>query len=1314
MVGKTFRVFVSSTFSDFAVERDFLQEIVFPRLRKFCESHDCRFQAIDLRWGISEKSAQDHQTMRICLEEIQRCRFITPKPNFIVLLGDRYGWQPLPESIPEQVFKHITGHLKGEAILQTLRHWYKADENAVPPEYILQPRSKQYEEYQTWYREVEAPLLNAIRKATLDMEMPEEIRLKLHASAIHQEIFKGVLEDRPGTPFSSDQAFCFFRTIENLPQNGQESNYIDLDVDSEPDKEASQKLASLKEELEAKLPKNCFYYNTSFTKTGLSYNYIEQFCLDLFQALKGVISEQIAQIEQVDAHKREIESHETFVHQYSANFIGQQEIRKRILEDIKTGAKEPLVVYGESGSGKTALMAQVAQELTKAFPHTTVICRFIGATPDSINPHMFLENLVHQIAAIYKAGSEIPDLFEDLIEVFKDLILLPGTDNRLILLIDAVDQLSGIDARKNLAWLPAVLPANVHILLTTTGGDYLAALRKKISGNSSLLLNRFLELQPMHLSDAGALLEKWLKNEHRALQPFQRQMVLHTFRKSPLPLQLRLAFEEIRNWRSYQNEILLINDIREMMETFINRLSLDSNHGALLVAKALCYLTASRRGLTENELLDILNEDAGIKEELRARFPQAPQQNKMPVVIWSRLYFDLRDFLNDNAVHDLFLIRFFHRQMQDIIQAIYLKEPGKEFEIHLRLADYFHSQGYENERTLSELVYHLGKVAQNSGGTHSDAYKRLKKLFFKDAFLEKKFQRLGQLSPLLEDIGIVYEIAAEHGALEDIIKLGILNQQWKSNAVGYVRELPEIFSKGHVEGTTDMIHQLVKNETKFVVFLLLFASTLKKNKGKALSFLEEAEQIPISGYQSCWDPIMAFVFEGLLQCGQSSKIKEILGLRDLEDPDIAPYFTVFTAIKNDNRLAAEYEQVLTDYISRLDSTKDLRTRVKLVKYMAKNGLRSRIYNNLKNDRIFKGAPEFELFIFSELRIIRHHKTIEIIEVKDADALLKLPLGIEERISFSRFTAAAGNIETAIKINRGHIRRNHFVRGLTGILENLPPTPLPDPLKKMIAKDLKQADNYFLFTLHILKKLWPWLLMTAIFPIRYFIGKYFLIPHVERNLAESIYEYIAWGPFTLILIYYCIFKFQALKWLAPGSKEKTYAVTEMGSYLGHYIGIPFFLQYVVVKSVINPLLFSTFDPSQLPPSIIAFLVLMSFYFYRKTPTRLRFLLAVTRFGKGKIAKLVKRIKWMKKAVRIDFIDFFYQLVSTGEKGDRSAHREILRQILHSTKKLPFKDKIKALFSLDNYFLRKNGKSDFKYTFQGIKEFDGSDITGKREK
>ncbi len=50
-------------------------------------------------------------TMKICLDEIERCQQVSPRPNFLILLGDRFGWRPLPYAIPADEFEHLLVHL---------------------------------------------------------------------------------------------------------------------------------------------------------------------------------------------------------------------------------------------------------------------------------------------------------------------------------------------------------------------------------------------------------------------------------------------------------------------------------------------------------------------------------------------------------------------------------------------------------------------------------------------------------------------------------------------------------------------------------------------------------------------------------------------------------------------------------------------------------------------------------------------------------------------------------------------------------------------------------------------------------------------------------------------------------------------------------------------------------------------------------------------------------------------------------------------------------------------------------------------------
>jgi hypothetical protein len=82
-------------------------DVLFPKLEQLCAQNGFQFQAIDLRWGVSGEAALDHRTMRICFDELRRAQDISPRPNFLILLGNRYGWRPLPEEISVAEFQAL-------------------------------------------------------------------------------------------------------------------------------------------------------------------------------------------------------------------------------------------------------------------------------------------------------------------------------------------------------------------------------------------------------------------------------------------------------------------------------------------------------------------------------------------------------------------------------------------------------------------------------------------------------------------------------------------------------------------------------------------------------------------------------------------------------------------------------------------------------------------------------------------------------------------------------------------------------------------------------------------------------------------------------------------------------------------------------------------------------------------------------------------------------------------------------------------------------------------------------------------------------
>ncbi|MGH2501317.1 MAG: hypothetical protein ACRDID_02260, partial [Ktedonobacterales bacterium] len=336
--------------------RNTLQERVWPRLRDLCARQGARFQAIDLRWGVSQEASLDQQTMTICLDEIARSQKVSRRPNFLVLLGDRYGSRLLPARIPASEYEAIVAQVAPEEG-DRLKPWYRRDDNALPQaEYVLQPRAAPYDDYAAWSaveRELRAALVAGICQLPAGRYDPT----RYLASATEQEILAGAL----GVADAGEHVHCFFRSIANLDElvrdvartdsaaddERRARSFVDLDATGARDPDAERDLASLKDRLRAHLPAAGIHpYDARWTGDGITSDHIERLCDDVYTTLAALIEAELAARERVEAVDREEEGHRAFGAQRFQDFEGRLEIRMAIHAYIAGDEPHPLVVYG--------------------------------------------------------------------------------------------------------------------------------------------------------------------------------------------------------------------------------------------------------------------------------------------------------------------------------------------------------------------------------------------------------------------------------------------------------------------------------------------------------------------------------------------------------------------------------------------------------------------------------------------------------------------------------------------------------------------------------------------------------------------------------------------------------------------------------------------------------------------------------------------------------------------------------------------------------------------------------------------------------
>lgn len=409
--------------------------------------------------------------------------------------------------------------------------------------------------------------------------------------------------------------------------------------------------------------------------------------------LKSAIDKQFPKEEIPDSLTREATSQQSFVEILRRSYIGRAEYY-RTLDKHTDSDSAPLVVSGDSGSGKSALLANWLAHWKKIHPDDYIFQHYIGSTPESADHWHLMKRLMAEIKKWSGDPAALPTSHDEITRDFplwlaKARLKAEHDSVRFLLILDGINQLKDQGNSHKLGWLPQdAFTGQLHLIVSTLPGESFD-LKKKYRCHT-------LHVEGLKEYERRLMIVYYLKKFSKSLDHARMDRII----ASPAtanPLYLKILLDELRITGTYDmlderlRSYLVEPDIPSLLRNVLGRCQRQYEKDRKdLVKDALSLIWSARRGLSESELLQVLR-PVGL--------------GQLPHAVWNPLRAAIEELLIDRGG----ILNFAHDFIRAAVKEAYIPRQENQDRYRLQLADYFEAMP-PSTRSCDELPWLLQKT----------------------------------------------------------------------------------------------------------------------------------------------------------------------------------------------------------------------------------------------------------------------------------------------------------------------------------------------------------------------------------------------------------------------------------------------------------------------------------------------------------------------------------------------------------------------------------------------------------------------------